>query len=383
MTAGNTINALQPSINGREHDAQIFKLLVASVKDYAIFMLDPTGHIVTWNVGAQRAKGYTADEIIGQHFSVFYTNDAKLRDHPQKELDIAKAKGRYEEEGWRVRKDGTLFWANVVITTLHDKGELIGFAKVTRDLTERKNAEITREKAFQELALVNEELQHLTRVISHELQGPTMRITSYSRLLAARYRGKLGADADEFLAHITTGATLTVKLVDDLWTYARVTQADQRHSQVGTGNLLLEAKGELRSLTETSAAQVIVESPDNFPTLYANKEQLLYVFRELITNAIKHNNGTDSPQIKISAKPERDGWTFIFQDNGPGVDKFCAHQVFALYQKVDGQPDQSGTGIGLPICKKIIETQHKGKIGYESSEGKGATFYVWLPDATG
>ena len=230
MTAGNTINALQPSINGREHDAQIFKLLVASVKDYAIFMLDPTGHIVTWNVGAQRAKGYTADEIIGQHFSVFYTNDAKLRDHPQKELDIAKAKGRYEEEGWRVRKDGTLFWANVVITTLHDKGELIGFAKVTRDLTERKNAEITREKAFQELALVNEELQHLTRVISHELQGPTMRITSYSRLLAARYRGKLGADADEFLAHITTGATLTAKLVDDLWTYARVTQADQRHS---------------------------------------------------------------------------------------------------------------------------------------------------------
>ncbi len=165
--------------------------------------------------------------------------------------------------------------------------------------------------------------------------------------------------------------------------YARLTQTDQRHSPVNTGSLLQEAKDELSSLIEISAAQVMIETPGDFPTVQGSKEQLLYAFKELITNAIKHNKDCPCPQIKISVQPEKNGWTLSFKDNGPGVDKFLALQVFAIYQKIDGKPDQSGTGIGLPICKKIIETQHKGKIGYQSSEGNGATFYVWLSNATG
>src|SRR3954464_4524159 len=125
-----------------KHGGRIYQMMIDAVKDYAIFMLDPAGYIASWNQGAQRIKGYSADEIIGRHFSVFYTEDAVEIGHPQYELEVASRGGRFEEEGWRVRKDGSLFWANVVITAVRDeKGDLIGFAKVTRDLTERRNAE--------------------------------------------------------------------------------------------------------------------------------------------------------------------------------------------------------------------------------------------------
>ena len=119
-----------------------FRLLVTSVRDYAIFVLDVTGRIRTWNPGAERIKGYSADEVIGRHFELFYTDEARARRHPDHELRVAAREGRFEEEGWRVRKDGTLFWANVVITALRDaRGGLVGYAKVTRDLTERRKAQ--------------------------------------------------------------------------------------------------------------------------------------------------------------------------------------------------------------------------------------------------
>src|SRR3954463_2274593 len=122
-----------------KHGSRIYQLMVESVKDYAIFMLDPAGYIASWNQGAQRIKGYSADEIIGRHFSVFYTEDAIEIGHPQYELEVATREGRFEEEGWRVRKDGSLFWANVVITALRDpNGEVRGFGKITRDLSERR-----------------------------------------------------------------------------------------------------------------------------------------------------------------------------------------------------------------------------------------------------
>ncbi|MGP8049156.1 MAG: PAS domain-containing protein [Desulfobaccales bacterium] len=146
---------------------EMFRLLVDGVKDYAIFMLDAAGRVVSWNEGAQRIKGWTAEEIIGQHFSRFYPADSAAGRHPQQELDIAAAQGRFEEEGWRVRKDGSSFWASVIITALRDEqGRLRGFAKVTRDITEQKHQEVERQKLLdeqqaltEELATANEELQ--------------------------------------------------------------------------------------------------------------------------------------------------------------------------------------------------------------------------------
>lgn len=364
------------------HDLASFKLLVASVRDYAIFMLDPGGVVRTWNDGAKRIKGYSAEEIIGKHFSTFYTEESKASQHPQKELKIACAEGRYEEEGWRVRKDGTLFWANVIITALYENGELVGFAKVTRDLTERKNAEKAREKAFEEMTKASEELQELAYVISHELQEPVTAITSYSTLLASRYEGRLGSDADDFLSRIRRGARKTARLVDDLWTYARITKPGSLKTGLSSGNILREAKEALHDLIESSGCQLVHSPYASFPAIEGIKEQMLYVFKELITNAIKHNQAGTTPRIEISAEHERNGWTFTFADNGPGIDKFFAQQVFGMYRRLDGKSDETATGMGLPICKKIIEAQHGGRIGFESKQGSGANFFVWLPESS-
>ena len=358
-----------------------FRLLVAGVKDYAIFMLDPDGKIVTWNDGAQRAKGYTAKEAIGQHFSMFYTPDAKSKEHPQKELEIAKEEGYYEEEGWRVRKDGSLFWANVVITALYEDGNLIGFGKVTRDLSDKKQAESAREKALEQVTKTNEEMQKLAFVISHELQEPISLVTSYSRLLLSRYKDRLGEDADEFLEHIQKGALTTARLVDDLWTYARVTKRGATRVNINIGVILKDAQDELKQLVESSGAQITSPGSEDFPTVECIREQIQYVLKELITNAIKHHRGTEPPTIEITVLKERNGWSFNFHDNGPGIDRFFAQQAFTVYQKVDGRADANGTGIGLPICKKIIEENHGGRIGFESKEGDGSKFFFWLPNS--
>ena len=360
------------------HEAS-FRLLVASVKDYAIFMLDPEGNIMSWNEGAQRIKGYNTSEIIGQHFSKFYTADAVARRHPQYELEIAKAKGRYEEEGPRVRKDGSIFWANVVITALFDEGKHIGFAKVTRDLTERKHAEESKALALEQVTKLNEEMQQLAYTISHELQEPVVAMTSYSKLLLSRYRDRLGEDADAFLQHIEKGARMTARMVDDLWTYARVTKPGGAKATFNLGSLVEHAKNDLKPLIESSGCQIANPPYSELPTVECNKDQVTYVIHELITNAIKHHKGPQTPRLEISIESQRNGWTVLFKDNGPGIDRFFAKQAFSIYQRLDGKPDETGTGMGLPICKKIIEDEHKGLIGFETSAGAGTTFYFWLP----
>lgn len=380
-----SIGELQGSTGGPPQQGRgevPFKLLVASVKDYAIFMLDPDGNILTWNEGAQRIKGYSASEIIGQHFSKFYTADAIARHHPQKELEIAKQKGRYEEEGPRLRKDGSTFWASVVITSLYDNGKFIGFAKVTRDLTERKRSEEAREKSLEQVIKLNDELQQLAYTISHELQEPISSITSYSKLLLARYKDRLGDDADGFLDHIQKGARMTARMVDDLWTYARVTKPGAARAVVNLGVVVEHAKDDLKGLIQESGCLITNPPQAEFPTVECNKEQISYVVKELITNAIKHHKNENQLRIEITVFRERDGWTVNFKDNGPGIDKFFAKQVFTIYQRLNNKPDDNGTGMGLPICRKIIEDQHQGLIGFETLSGSGTNFYFWLPSAS-
>ncbi len=268
----------------REDDPSIdlFRLLVSSVRDYGIFMLDPAGHITTWNEGARRIKGYTADEILGRHFSVFYPPEDQARDKPGRELAGATAEGRFEDEGWRVRKDGTLFWANVVITALRDdRGTLVGFAKVTRDLTDRRAAEAravadaralateetarrVAEERAQELASLLEQLQaqaaeleqqteeaqalaeeleqtneQLHRALtlaeeanrakmdflatmSHELRTPLNAITGYTQLLDLGLRGPITGAQREDLARIRDSGRHLLGLINDVLNYARL-----------------------------------------------------------------------------------------------------------------------------------------------------------------
>src|SRR3954463_12812113 len=185
-----------------KHGSRIYQLMVESVQDYAIFMLDPAGYIASWNQGAERIKQYSADEIIGRHFSVFYTDAANSIGHPQHELEVASAVGKFEEEGWRVRKDGTMFWANVLITAIRDTdGTLLGFAKVTRDLTERRNAEqraIADARRLAESESANAAKAEFLTAMSHELRTPLNAIGGYTELLTLGLGGPVTPEQSDY-----------------------------------------------------------------------------------------------------------------------------------------------------------------------------------------
>src|SRR4051812_41309234 len=219
-TTGPSMNtAPQPDLGGSADGlrSRLLTLLIESVSEYAIFAMDDQGYIVTWNRGAQRLKGYTQDEIVGRHFSTFYTEPDIARDHPAHELEIATREGRYEEEGWRVRKDGTLFWANVVITALRDEdGQIVGFGKVTRDLTDRRRAEQAREKAATELEEANEQLRTFASAAAHVLAEPLRTVHGFADLLASRYGDRLDDRGREFLEHVQSGSERMEALIDHL-----------------------------------------------------------------------------------------------------------------------------------------------------------------------
>src|SRR5216110_3327621 len=209
-----------------KHGARIYQLMVESVKDYAIFMLDPAGYIASWNQGAERIKGYHADEIIGRHFSVFYTDDANAIGHPQHELEVATRDGRFEDEGWRVRKDGSVFWANVVVTAVRDEhDQLIGFAKVTRDLTERRNAEqraLADARRLAESESANVAKTEFLTAMSHELRTPLNAIGGYTELLSLGLGGPITTEQTDYLERIRRSQQHLMGIITDLLNFSRI-----------------------------------------------------------------------------------------------------------------------------------------------------------------
>src|SRR5947207_13975067 len=195
---------------------QSFQLLTESVQDYAIFMLDPEGRVASWNAGAELIKGYRPQEILGEHFSKFYPPEDVAQGKPQWELEIAEREGRHEDEGWRVRKDGTRFWANAVINAMRDAhGGLVGFAKVTRDLTQRRRVE-------QALAQSNQELERFSYSVSHDLRAPLRAINGYAQALFQDHAAQLDAEGKRLLTVIRDSAKLGGELIDALLNFSRV-----------------------------------------------------------------------------------------------------------------------------------------------------------------
>jgi len=356
---------------------QRFSSMLEAVRDYAIILLDLDGRVASWNKGAERIKGYRAEEIVGQHFSRFYKSADIANGKPTRELQVATSEGRFEDEDWRLRKDGSQFWANVVVTALRDaSGKINGFVKITRDLTARKQVEDELKRYAEELKRSNQELEQFAYVASHDLQEPLRTVSSFSQLLARRYQGKLDADADEFIAFVVEGATRMQTLINDLLAFSRIGTRGDPLVLVDWGKLFQAAKENLEVAIAESGA-VITNDP--LPALVADQTQLTQLFQNLFSNAIKFRRREEAPRIHVSAVSEDGTWQFSVRDNGIGIAAQYFDRIFIVFQRLHGREEYSGTGIGLAICKKIVE-RHGGRMWVESEPGTGSTFHFTIPD---
>jgi PAS domain S-box-containing protein len=354
-----------------------FRRLVLGVRDYAIFLLDPGGHITTWNAGAEHAKGYTAEEIVGRHFSVFYTDADRARDHPADELRLASETGSYEEEGWRVRRDGTRFWASVVITALRDDdGTLVGYAKVTRDLSERRAADEALRESHERLAQTNQELDRFASVAAHDLQEPLRTIAGFSGLLRERHAAELSDGARRYVDFISSGVDRMTRLVDGLLGYARAAQPSGPAGDTALADAVAAVLAELGATIEARGAQVAV-TVDPAAHVRAEARDVEAVLRNLLSNAVKFS-AEDAPRVTVVAEPVDGSIRVVVTDNGIGIDPVFRPRLFVPFQRLHSASDYQGTGLGLAIAQRVVE-RNGGAIGVDSTVGEGSRFWFTLP----
>jgi PAS domain S-box-containing protein len=353
---------------------QRFRLLIDSVKEYAIFMLDADGRVASWNGGARRLKGYEAGEIIGRHFSIFYPEEDVAAGKPARELSLARSEGHLEDEGLRVRKDGSLFWANVVITAMRtDGGELIGFAKVTRDLTERRRSEDERLR----LARMQEALRlrdEFISIASHELRTPLTAL-------------ELG------MQRLTGDQSLPERVVKQLERTRRIT-ARLAHlvatlldvSRLTTGKMPIEVerfdlRAALREVVDRSAdeagrASTPIEVRAAAPIEGRwDRLRVEQVLTNLLSNAIKYGG---SRPVAIEAETLGQEALIRVIDRGDGIATEDLERIFGRFERAVSMRHFGGLGLGLYISRQIAEA-HGGTLGVESEPGRGATFTLRLP----
>jgi PAS domain S-box-containing protein len=358
-------------------DLDQFRRLVANVRDYAIFMLDPGGHIATWNAGATALSGYTEEEIVGRHFSTLYTAEDRARDHPARELEIAAREGRYEEENWRVRKDGTQFWANVVITAVrNDHGVLVSFAKVTRDLTARRAADQALERAHARLRRSNEELDQFAVVAAHDLSAPLNTIAGFAALLGDALPPESPPEVLEYLGHIASSTTRMQALISGLLGYARSGEVAPSPQPVDLHTATERVVEDLAGAIRERGAHVVV-SLDAQARVLADRSDVEMVLRNLISNAIKFGR-PEAPRVDVSVEPAEDDWRIVVADDGPGIEPADQGRIFDAFTRADPDPSREGTGLGLAICQRIVR-RSGGALGVDSTTGHGSRFWFTLP----
>jgi PAS domain S-box-containing protein len=366
------LRATAASLAGANVQLQLFRLLVATVRDYAIFMIDAGGHVTSWNQGAREIKGYEESEVLGRHFSLFYTAEDRARDHPAHELEVAARTGRYEEEGWRVRKDGTRFWASVVITALrNDHGTLVGFGKVTRDLSERRAAD-------ESLREVNRELERFAAAAAHDLSEPLHTIVGLADLAERRAGPALDAESREYLAHISDGARRLRRLVDALLEYSRTSQRELRRAAVPVAVVVRNVLHALSAQIAEAGATVDYD-PDAMPVVAADAAMLELVLQNLLSNAVKFHSDA-APHVEVSARRENRLWRLEVADNGIGISDEHRAAIFDLFQRLHPAGRFPGSGLGLALVKRVVE-RHGGELGVESTPGEGSRFWFTLPAA--
>jgi PAS domain S-box-containing protein len=357
----------------RASEERQLALLVSNALDYAIFMLDPHGCILTWNPGARRLYGYTHDEVVHEHFSMFYTEADKARDHPANELVLALREGRYEEEGWRVRKDGSRFWVSIVITPIHDDdGTLIGFGKVSRDLTARRESEQALQRAVEELRAANAELDRFAAVAAHDLTDPLRTISGFAEVLEGR---DLPPVERGYAAHIKSSSLRLTQMLRDLLTYARAGQSPDATEPVPLVQAAEHVLQDLAGPIAERGAKVSVAIPPGAAVL-ATAGDVRLVLQNLVANAVKFADA-QHPEVTVAAQARDGAWHVSVQDNGAGVPEAARERIFRAFERAQTS-ERSGYGLGLAICERLVE-RHGGTIGLEPVQPNGSRFWFALP----
>jgi len=363
-----------PLLDVLMHDENVHQLL-DSRGDYAIFMLDADGNVVSWNKGAEQIKGYRREEIVGAHFSVFYTADDRARGKPGRDLSMATREGRLEWEAQRVRKDGSEFWGNVVLSAVRDEtGALAGFVKVTRDLTERRGAERRAIADAQALKALNAELESFTYSVSHDLRAPIRQIRGFSKMLAEH----LGERADPETAHlvrrIDESSQQMGRLVDDLLHLAQIGQRQATARRTDLNSLVDEVVTNVRAEV---ADRDIEWRIGELPAVDCDPGLMRIVFTNLLSNAVKYTRPRAKAVIEIG-QTVGDAQSVIYvRDNGVGFDMKYSDKLFGVFQRLHRVDEFEGAGVGLATVQRIIR-KHSGSIWADSAPDQGATFFFTL-----
>lgn len=381
-------DAVPGSVDHLKISEELYHKMIEEVEDYAILMLDKNGIIQNWNKGAEKIKGYKEAEIVGKSFEEFYLPEDRANALPLHLLNRARETGKAIHEGWRKRKDGTAFWGSIVLTALHDDDKnLIGFSKVTRDLTERKIAEDKLNEYLSQLEFQNRELEQFVFAASHDLKEPLRKIHFYSDYIAGDHENQLSPKSGDYLNRSMNAVERMKRLIEDLLSYSRSTSNIESHKTVDLNELVYEVVLLHKEELDRKNGKIEI---DRLPIIKAVPFQIKQLIINLVSNAVKYKHPDREPQIHIKYELINAGEIPEYNvesgsqyhkisviDNGVGFDTRYTHKIFEIFQRLNNT-SESGSGIGLAICKKIVQN-HKGFIQASGEPGKGANFSIYLP----
>jgi PAS domain S-box-containing protein len=375
------IQSLQKEISERRRAEEAlgeseekYRTILENIED-GYYQADLTGNLTFFNDSMCRISGISREELMGMN-NRQYTDQENAKKVYQAFNNVYRTGEPRRECDWEIiRKDGSKGYVEASITLQKDSsGKPIGFRGMVRDITERKRAEEALKEKTEELGRSNRDLEQFAYVASHDLQEPLRMVTSYVQLLAKRYKGKLDSDADEFISFALDGSLRMRKLINDLLTYSRVGTREKELKPTDCKTILNQSLNNLKVAIEENG---VVVTHDPLPTVMVDNPQWVQLFQNLIGNAIKFR-GNEPPRVHVSASPNGNGWIFSVRDNGIGIAPEYAESIFTIFKRLHGRQDYPGTGIGLAICKKIVE-RHGGRIWVESEVQKGTIFYFTLP----
>ncbi|MEP7143224.1 MAG: PAS domain S-box protein [Ferruginibacter sp.] len=363
--------------------------MIEEVEDYAIVLLDQNGIIQNWNKGAEKIKGYKEEEIVGKSFKVFYREEDRKNGLPEKLITEAREKGKAIHEGWRLRKDGSNFWGSIVITALHNtENDIVGFSKVTRDLTERKRSEDKLIEYTRQLEFQNKELDQFAYVSSHDMKEPLRKISFYNNYIVENPSNRLDEKSNEYLRRSVGAVKRMSDLIEALLAYSKTNSAVENFKKTDLNEILKDTLFLYEEVIEESGVEIEV---GQLPVIQAIPFQLKQLFDNLVNNAIRYRHPDRMPVIKICCvlvtgaeikSREADPWIQYYKisvtDNGIGFEAQYADKIFEIFQRLGNQSGGEGSGIGLAICKKIVQNHH-GFIIASGKKNEGARLDIYIP----